>query len=89
MLLEERVVIPTLGFFLKSLWRVAVLIAVFEHVLCQSQQCASSANCIHLVPKTESSGRSLESLWLEIRCYLGCVDQVSSKILLQSCLCLS
>ena len=78
-MLEERVIRATVNFFLKNLWRAVVLAAVFEHVICQSeQQCAgASSSCVQPVPKQQHNGKTLESLWLEVRCHLGCVDQVS------------
>lgn len=76
-LLKERLQREAVSFFLRSLWTAAVLLVVFERVLCQSEQCGGSASCVRPVPVKESSSRSLESLLLEMRCYLGCVDQVS------------
>ncbi len=55
---------------------------VVDHVLSQSEQCASSGDCILPVPRKQSEGKSLESLLLEVQCYLGCVDQVRSLIAL-------
>lgn len=81
MMLEVR---ATTSFFLKSLWRATVLVAVIEHVICQSDQCAGSMSCVRPVPTKEHEGKSLESLWLEIRCYLGCVDQVRKSASMKS-----
>lgn len=74
LLLKLRVAV---SFLLRGLWTAAVLVVVFERVLCQSEACAGSANCIRPVPVKESDSGSLRSLWLEMRCFLGCVDQVS------------
>lgn len=79
MMLEERFIRVTVNFFLKSLWRAAVLVAALEHVICQSEQmqCAEAASsCVRPVPEQQHEGETLESLLLEVRCHLGCVDQV-------------
>ena len=63
-----------------SVWKTAVLLlAVCEVALSQAGQCSEGgSNCVLPQPKRDhTGGQDLDALSLEVRCYLGCVDQVS------------
>lgn len=70
-------------FSLPALWRTAVLLVVLSEVaVSQGDECSDGGgSCVLPQPLSEHKGsQDLDALWLEVRCYLGCVDQVSERL---------
>lgn len=64
-----------------SFLRVTFLLLVsLEFANSQTEQCNTARSaCILPQPLKSHGGKSLDSLWLEMRCTLGCIEEVSQQ----------
>lgn len=70
------------------MWRAAILLVIMlEVAVCQGEQCSDGGeSCVLPQPlRAHKGGQDLDALWLEMRCYLGCVDEVSEVAIVNRC----